>query len=280
METTAKSLVLDMLAVVRRGDMPVAALVEAGRFFGLAENNVRVNVSNLFAAGRIVRDERGFYRLAEEEAAKVQRTARWIEMESERVAWTGGWVAVHSPRLGRGAPRARRERALDRLGFRELEAGLYVRPDNRSGGVEGSREDLFAYLDPADDRPLVYGVHDLGTETDSRARALWDAESFPTRHAALRARVAASHRSLASMPERDACVEGLTLSGEVSRQLRRDPMLPDEICDPTERRKLRAELRAYERVARQVWQPFMKRHGLASSASGRGPRFYAGMASV
>lgn len=279
METTAKSLVLDMLAVARRGDMPVAALVEAGSFFGIAENNVRVNVSNLFAAGRIVRDERGHYRLAEGEVAKVGQAARWIRLESEQVAWRGGWIAVHSPKLGRGAPRARRERALDRLGFRELEAGLYVRPDNRRGGVDGLRSDFFAYLDSSDEAPLVYGVHDLGAETEARARALWDSEDFPGRHDALCDRLVESGRSLESMPERDACVEGFTLAGEAARQLRRDPMLPDEICDPSARQRLLAELLDYERVARLVWQPLMKRHGLASSATGRSPRFHAGMAS-
>lgn len=279
MEITAKSLVLDLLAYVRSGDMPVSALVEAGEFFGLAPNNVRVNVSNLFAAGRILRDDRGYYRLARGEAARFERGARWVELEAERVPWPGAWIAVHSPRLGRGSSRARRERALRALGLRELETGLHVRPDNRRGGLEGLRAELLARLDPADEVPLVYGVHGFDGATQERACRLWDSEDLAGRHDELRRRLERSRSRLERMPEREACREGLLLGGEAARRLARDPMLPDEISNPEPRRALLSELRAYERVTRRVWQPLMRRHGLVPSEGGRNARLHAGMAS-
>lgn len=279
MEITAKSLILDLLAFVRRGDMPVAALVEAAGMFGIAENNVRVTVSKLFASGEIVRDERGFYRLAQERLDRVARITRSSEAEVAPGAWRGGWIAVHAPRLGRGAPRARRERALDRLGFRELESGLYVRPDNRRGGIAEVRASFADHVPASDEAPLIYGVHDLGEETELRARRLWDHEDLPARHAALCMRLERSQKALEAMAEHEACVEGFVLGGEAARQLTRDPGLPPEISDPAPRRALLDQLRAYERVARRVWQPLMRRHGLAPSVSGLSGRFHAGMAS-
>jgi len=46
--------------------------------------------------------------------------------------WNGAWIAVHSGPLGRSdrsASRAR-ERALALVGLRELDRGLFLRPDN------------------------------------------------------------------------------------------------------------------------------------------------------
>ena len=56
-------MILDLLATLKQGSMPVGALVEAGELFGLAANAIRVAVARLLASGEIARDERGRYRL-------------------------------------------------------------------------------------------------------------------------------------------------------------------------------------------------------------------------
>ena len=50
-----KSLILDLLATLREGSMPVRALVSAGALFGVGENNVRVSLARLYASGRVER---------------------------------------------------------------------------------------------------------------------------------------------------------------------------------------------------------------------------------
>ena len=54
-----RSLVLDLLSTLRRGSMPVRALVEAAALFGIAENSLRVSLARLLAEGRVARDRRG-----------------------------------------------------------------------------------------------------------------------------------------------------------------------------------------------------------------------------
>ena len=57
MHPTARSLILDLLSTLRRGTMPVRALVEAGALLGIEENNIRVSLARLYASHRIERDE-------------------------------------------------------------------------------------------------------------------------------------------------------------------------------------------------------------------------------
>ena len=75
MRPTAKSLILDLLSTLRRGSMPVRALVAAGSFFGIEENALRVALTRLLARGLVERDERGQYRAG----SRAGALDRWIK---------------------------------------------------------------------------------------------------------------------------------------------------------------------------------------------------------
>jgi phenylacetic acid degradation operon negative regulatory protein len=113
-------LILDLLSTLRRGSMPVGALVEAGALFGLAGGTVRVALARLVAAGRVERDARGRYRLGEA-AAPIQRAIEgWRKRGAGSSGWDGRWWAVHTPAAPARGARQRHGRALRLLGFREL----------------------------------------------------------------------------------------------------------------------------------------------------------------
>ena len=175
---TPRSLVLDLLSTLSTGStMPVAALLEAAALFDLAPGAIRVALARLLAAGRIERDERGRYRLGAA-AAPVQSVVRgWRGLEGRSMPWDGTWWAVHDTGVGRRGPQARRhERALRLLGFRRLRPGLAVRPANLREGCAALREELQALgLSP---RALVCALRELDSETDAKARALYDAPAL------------------------------------------------------------------------------------------------------
>src|SRR5512134_218343 len=117
--------------------MPVGALVAAGLLFGIPENGMRVAVTRLLAAGELLRDERGRYRLGPAAAPLSERVVAWRRIEERLRRWDGGWIAVHRQGLprGRGEAAARAARALRLLGFADFAPGLALRPDNLRGGV-------------------------------------------------------------------------------------------------------------------------------------------------
>ena len=260
MQPSARGLILDLLSTLRRGTMPVGALVEAGALFGIAGNSLRVALTRLLVAGYVARDERGRYRLGPSAEPVERRVHSWRELDRATRAWTPcSWLAVHhdaAVKTRRPADRGR-ERALRLLGFRRLEPGLSLRPDNLRGGVEGVRREL-RMLGLPQAHP-VFAVTALDPAHEARARELWDAERL---RASYRRRLADIEKSTARIGRvgvEDAMVESFLLGGAIIRELVLDPLLPDAICPAAERRALVDALRRYDRLGRSAWADFLKR---------------------
>ena len=246
---TAKSLILDLLSTLRRGSMPVRALVAAGALFDVDENNIRVALARLLSSGLVARDERGRYRLGERAEAVGRQVARWRSIEQELRPWTGAWVAVL------GADR-RAERPLQFFAFRELTPGMHVRPDNLAGGVATLRQQLVALGLSAD--VVVASLGDLDEATEARARALWDTSALRAGYRDARARLARSERRLPRLAPGTAMVESFLLGGAVLRQLALDPRLPDPLAPSEDRAALVDTMRRYDRLGRSCWAAFMR----------------------
>lgn len=264
MRPTARSLVLDLLSTLRRGSMPVRALLESAALFDVDANAVRVAISRLLAEGLVERDERGRYRLGAGAGAIQRRVSAWRDLDAALRRWDGGFLAalgVAPPRAPRAA-RARSLRALHFLGFRPFEAGLHLRPNNLEGGVAAARETLLG-LGLAPDAH-VFALHDLAPEADARARRLWDARALRSAARAARLALERSERRLPRLTPAARCAESFRVGGHALRCLALDPLLPDEICAGDERRALAAAMRRYDRIGRAAWKPFMTSHGVVA----------------
>ena len=276
MQPSARSLVLDLLSTLRRGTMPVVALVEAGALFGITENNVRVALTRLTSAGTVGRDRRGRYRLSPGSSPIARRASSWRNLERGLRRWNGGWVGFLEPAGGSGrrAERERRARGLQLLGFAALAPGLCVRPDNLSGGVDAIRRETRELgLRPGD--PIV-GLRDLDPELDARARQLWDGASLRGAHRDALARIEKSARVLGALPAERAMVESFLIGGGVLRQLILDPKLPDEIVAGDERRALLEAMRDYDRLGRRAWAGFLARFSVPHLRAPLDTRLIAG----
>ncbi len=273
-QPTGKSLTLDLLSTLGGGSMPIAALVAAGELFGIPEGSLRVAVTRLVRSGRVERDERGSYRLGPAAVAVDREVRRWRRLEEQTRRWNGRWIAVQ----GAGSDRSARrdgERARRWQGFRELEPGLWVRPDNLRGGVAARREALLGLgLEPG---CLVFRLDSWEAETEARARGLWDAAALVRGYEQATAELERSTRRLDALPEGEAMVESFQLGGRILRELALDPLLPDELVDPAPRRGLVRAMAAYDRRGRAAWSDFMTRHGAPSA---RAPLHIEGGASL
>jgi len=262
METSPKSLILDLLSTMRRGAMPVRLLVRAGELFGIAENSVRVALARLLRAGLVERDERGQYRLGESAQAVNRRVTSWARVEERLRTWDGDWVAVLASALPRGQRAAVRksERALWLSGFRTLEPGLSLRPDNLTGGVAELRETLANLgLDAA--VPVVR-LSELDPSRDAKARCLWDAEKPTTACRGAREAVETSARRLPRLEPDEAMVESFRVGGRALRAIVLDPLLPDALVPGTERRALVEAMKRYDRMGREAWHAALAAHGV------------------
>ena len=276
MTPTAKSLILDLLSTMGGAAIPVRALVCAGELFGVGENGIRVELARLGARGIVERDERGRYRVTEQAAVVQSHVRAWSRVEERTTAWNGGWIGVHTGALKRSDRRAarRRRRGFDFLGFRELDPGLWIRPDNLRGGVAEVRRQLEALgLDAA---AIVFALGALDDATEARARRLWDVTRLRASYRAMRVALAASERRLPRLATERAMVETFTLGGRAIRELVLDPLLPEPIVPAAERRALVEAMRRYDRVGRDCWRPFMRTHGAPNHRTPTDSRLMSG----
>lgn len=261
MEPTAKSLVLDLLSTVRGRAMPVRALVAAGRVFGLPEEGMRVALARLASRGLIERRGRGLYTLAKRADPVQSHVASWARVEQRVVPWKGSWIAAHTAGLARSDRSAlrQRRRAFGFLGFAELSPELWIRPDNLRGGVTDVRDRLHRFgLDPG---APVFRFDGLDESAELRARSLWDTDGLRIRYRDLRREMAKSTARLGELPPEKAMVESFTLGGRAIRCIVLDPLLPEPLVPAIERRTLLDAMRVYDRIGRERWREFMKRHG-------------------
>jgi phenylacetic acid degradation operon negative regulatory protein len=271
MQTTARSLILDLLSTLRRGTMPIRALIEAGALLGIEENNIRVSVTRLYASARIERDERGRYRLGPAVAALSSQLRSWRDLSDRTRHWRGDWVAIHQARLGRGPARRGRERALTLLGFRELAPGFSLRPDNLRDDAATLRRQLSRLASPNDgamDSSLgrVFVVRDLDPTSDLEARSLWNADALAQETRESLARLRESTAQLEDLSQEQAMIESFLVGGAVLRQFVRHPLLPSEILDPEPLTALLAEMKRYDAIGRACWAPFLARHDVPHRA--------------
>lgn len=278
MQPTARSLILDLLSTLRRGTMPVRALVEAGALLGLEENNVRVSLARLHASGRVERDARGRYRLGPALAALRLQLQGWRHLRERMRPWRGEWVAVHQQRLGRGADRRGRERALELLGFRALDSGLALRPDNLKAGVDTLRQELLALARGDGEAPTpglgrVFILRDLDPQSEREARSLWRCDVLLEQTQGALAALRTSEERLAGLSHEQALVETFLVGGHVLRQLVRHPLLPVEILDPAPLDALLAAIKRYDETGRGHWAAFLARHDVPHRALPLDSRF-------
>lgn len=257
MHLTPTSLILDLLSTVPKSAMPVAALVAAGRLFDISENNLRVTLARLRAAGMIDPDERGRYRLARAAAPVGKQVTAWRDVEGRVRQWEGGWVGVHTAAVRRSERRAHRhgDRALRFLGFERFDAGLHLRPDNFVGGVESVRQQLYEL--GLDAKAMVFGVRELDATAERRARGLWNTATLRDGYRASLRALKRSERRLTSLAAHAALVESFLLGRRVIRQIVLDPLLPEPLVPANERAALVEAMCRYDRAGRMCWTTFL-----------------------
>jgi len=187
---------------------------------------------------------------------------RTLDERVSTAVWDGRWIGVHRSTSGArttGPERRRRERALRFCGFRALEPGFDVRPDNLHGGVTELHARLATLGLEAD--ALAFAIDHFDDRTESRARRLWDTASLRAGYQRSIAALAKSEKRLPHLPEHEAMIESFSLGGRVIRQLVLDPLLPEPLVPAAERRALLQAMREYDRVGRACWARFMREAG-------------------
>ena len=260
MNVSAKAVVLEVLSAgesIFDGALPVRALVQAASVFDIAENSVRVAIVRLRAEGLLESPGRGEYRLGPSAQVVNEKIHGWRTVSSRLGRWDGSWAAVFTADLSRTDRPAlrRRLRALRYLGFEQLKAGLFLRPNNLKPGINGLRDELRALGLDAD--ASVFRVEELNPEQEEQARALWDSVSLEQTYSKLGGDLKTSLDRLEELPLNDSVREAFLLGREGIRHVVLDPMLPEPLVDTDKRSTMVHVLQSYCDKGLHLWARFL-----------------------
>jgi len=257
---TARELVIDFLSNRYPREMSAAEILGVGTALGFTEQSLRMALTRLVEGAVAANPGRGLYRLSPSGEAMRTEVRKWRNLDDFAKPWSGAWIAVFDasvPRSDRAALR-RHERAMRLRGFRELQAGLWIRPANLRDSVGALRDHLRALgLHPA---ALVVGLNDLDDDSLAKATGLWDTAAMLATYRALADELLASKTRLERLALDAAAAESMVLGRDVIRHINLDPVLPEELMPQRALKNLIGTMSDYDQQARQIWRRFMRAH--------------------
>jgi len=257
---TARELVIDFLSNRYPREMSAAEILGVGTALGFTEQSLRMALTRLVEGAVAANPDRGLYRLSPSGEAMRLEVRKWRNLDEFAKPWSGAWIGVFDagvPRSDRAALR-RHERAMRLRGFRELQAGLWIRPANLRDSVAALRDQVRALgLHPA---ALVVGLNDLDDDSRAKATGLWDTTAMLATYRALADELLASKTRLERLALDTAAAESMVLGRDVIRHINLDPVLPEELMPQRALKNLIATMSDYDQQARQIWRRFMRAH--------------------
>ena len=251
---------IDFLSNRYPREMSAAEILGGGAALGFTEQSLRMALTRLVEGAVAANPGRGLYRLSPSGETMRLEVRKWRSLDDLAKPWSGAWIGVFDasvPRSDRAALR-RHERAMRLRGFRELQAGLWIRPANLRDSVAALRDQLRALgLHPA---ALVVGLNDLDDDSRAKATGLWDTAAMLATYRALADELLASKTRLERLPLDTAAAESMVLGRDVIRHINLDPVLPEELMPQRALKNLIDTMSDYDQQARQIWRRFMRAH--------------------
>ena len=248
---SARELLLKLLVARVNHALDAADAIRACALFGITANSVRVALNRLLVSGLVESVGRGQYRLGPAGAATGREVAQWRQAASRLQPWDGSWVMALPPRGERKAMRDG-QRALDMLGFRALDAGLFVRPDNLAGSVPRMRQRL---LDLGLDASAhVLQARELDATREAQARRLWDTKAIAAGYTRTQRLLQTSLARLPQLAPDEAARVAWHAGDAAIRQLVFDPLLPEPLVSAATRDAFIASVVAYHQAGLAIWR--------------------------
>lgn len=249
-----RDIILKLLLAAEGDDLSSREFTGACSLFGISESHMRVALVRLASAGLIEASARGSYRLGPKAVGLAGDVATWRAGERRVRPWKGHWIIAQTAELGRrDRPALRvRERALSLLGMHALDQGVYLRPDNLSGGVAAARARLYALgLEP---EAAIYVAFELDAEREQRARRCWDGKALSRAYGQTSRKLEAWMARADALDLESAARESYLIGDEAIRQLVFDPLLPDPLVDTAARAAFTETVLRYDRYGHDIWR--------------------------
>lgn len=253
---TAPELIQDLL-VATGAALSVKTICRTGALIGVQESAIRVALNRLVEQKKITHSTRGFYALNHHVSALSRIVDDWQHETIRTVSWDGSWLGVQDATVLRSDKTAWRHHnlALSLSGFRPLQTGLHIRPNNLAGTVDEIRTQLHELgLSPLS---AVFRMDSLDAMRQKQALSLWEVKSLTNDYKKLQQALKMSTENLKKEDLETSVRESFLLGRVAISRLLRDPLLPAEIAPTEFRQSLTNDMKIYHFNARVFWSKWL-----------------------
>lgn len=262
---TAKRLILSLLSQPNMSSLSLRQLVAWGDLLGQKPAAIRVTAGRLVQDTLLSKTARGVYTIGPAGQALRDQASAWITTLDQVRGWDGGWYCAHTGHLGKAIRRnvRARQRALRLLGFEELVAELWIRPDN----LVHSAADMHMQLCRlgAEAGVIVSRSEDLQQVGMVTPLALWAAGDLNAGYLRAIEILEQSEQRLRGQGPRAVARETFVVGEHVIRQINTDPLLPSECVDVEARKRLVQAMKRYSEFCHPFWAEFLSVADLSTS---------------
>lgn len=233
-------------------------LIAAGGLFGFSPNQMRVALSRLVADALLDNPQRGRYQLTGHSIAMRNEIQRWQHLEAQLCPWHGDWCALVTGNLAaKSSTRFRAQtRALKLRGLQRWRPGIWVRPNNLTGGLDQLCGDVITL--GLDTISGSYLMTEANKDCEASLRTLWDTQAINRDYKLRIKQTKAAIRRLKTSSTTAVLAETLEFGGDMIRALLLDPLLPDTLLGNPHREQLITEVKRYDSAGRTLWQQFIQ----------------------
>lgn len=249
-------LIMRLLTVADNHTLNISEAILAGTVFGITENSIRVTMARLVQAELAEAIAPATYRLGPKAQKLGDDVASWHTSNTKTMKSDGSWIAVATgglPRSDRKILRAR-DRALSLLGFRQLDKGLYIRPNNLHGGINGVRKRLLNL--GLGKEAIIFKADDFDDQRQKKALALWSDMQLVTHYKEMSAQLNEWLANKDNLSADTALREVFMLGDAAIRSVIFDPLLPAPLVDETARQQCFDTVRRFNDEGRRLWLAF------------------------
>ena len=249
----ARTFIIDLLLASGGQPISIKQMVKAATIFQINENSIRVAVTRLSNEKSIESIARGIYQLTEashEWASIILDRSHGIKNTK---LWNQQYLAVFTNTLGRVDRTAlsRRERALKRFGFQELEVGIFIRPDNLTLTIAEIFNQLIDLGLESEAKICLISTFD--EQTTALIPQLWDLKKLNQNYQKYSSQLESWLSNVSSITLEQAARESFLLGRETIALLMKDPLLPEPFVNTQLRENFSQKVMQLDQIGLKIW---------------------------
>ena len=251
-----RKLILGLMLAANGQSVGAKDMVTACELFGVSQGSTRVALARLAAENLVQSTARGVYSLGKAAKNMGVEVSNWQNQLNYTRPWSGFYVVAYTNHMGRTNRTVlkQREHAFEVMGFREIEQGLFVRPDNIDQNLDGIKKRLVSLeMEP---HCHLFLACEFQNYFKQDIHGLWNPAALLRSYTEQTKTLQNWLKNQPKLSIEVAAKESYLLGSQAIRAVRHDPLLPEELVDTQARAEFFDTVVKFDQVGKAIWQQF------------------------